>query len=406
MTLRVICSVALLPLLAILGFMMSGQSALDEQAKEETPEAPISRQSGNPQNDGVPSVAACSEVQYRTLPSGNAQSGSGEEPDDDADTFATPPNSDGPTVVDFGLFITQITDINEVDGTFMVEGFMDLIWCDPRLAFDPEQSGSQEEAFLEANAQARLDEIWWPDPRIVNAVGTRNIGNEALTVGADGTTEYKESFSGQLSTRYDLGKFPFDQQVVEIEIESFAWSHEHLVFHQADDKIGFSDDFEIPEWDTTEVRTNLEVVQGIRDRAPFSKFLMEIEVTRRYGFYIWKLLVPLVLIVGISWAVFWMVSDSLGTRMQVSFTGILSAIAYQFLMNNDLPKIPEMTFMDSVIAFSFILMVFTIVESIIANSLYSQQKTQLAATVNTASRVAFPLIYVVGLVALVGGYLL
>ena len=83
----------------------------------------------------------------------------------------------------------------------MVESFMDLAWCDLRLASDSQQSGTPRKAFLEVNAQAGLDEIWWPDPRIVNAVGTLSVGNDELTVKADSTTEYKESFSGQVSKR-------------------------------------------------------------------------------------------------------------------------------------------------------------------------------------------------------------
>ena len=179
-----------------------------------------------------------------------------------------------------------------------------------------------------------------------------------------------------------------------------------MVFHQEEEKIGFKSEFEIPEWRTEGVRTRLAVVKEIRDRAPFSEFIMEIEVTRRSGFYIWKLLVPLVLIVGISWVVFWMVGESLGARMGVSFTGVLVIIAYQFLTNNDLPKIAQITFMDSVIAFSFLLMVLTIVESVFTSSMSSQGKPGLAASIDKTCRVAFPLVYAVGLAATVGIYLL
>ena len=133
---------------------------------------------------------------------------------------------------------------------------------------------------------------------------------------------------------------------------------------------------------------------------------MEIEVTRRYGFYIWKMLVPLALIVGISWSVFWMVSDGLAARMGVSFTGILVVIAYQFLITTDLPKIAQITFMDSVIGFSFVLMILTIVESISANTLDLRGKRTLAAKVDRVCRWAFPLAYAAGLATLVGVYLL
>ena len=76
-------------------------------------------------------------------------------------TFVTPPNPDGPVTVDFGLYIIQVTDIDETSNTFRFEGFMDLIWCDPRNAFDPAERGVDKELFLEEGAKRELDEIWW-----------------------------------------------------------------------------------------------------------------------------------------------------------------------------------------------------------------------------------------------------
>ncbi len=35
---------------------------------------------------------------------------------------------------------------------FRVQGFIDLVWCDRRLAFDPEATGTEEKVFLEPDA--------------------------------------------------------------------------------------------------------------------------------------------------------------------------------------------------------------------------------------------------------------
>ncbi len=105
---------------------------------------------------------------------------------------------------------------------------------------------------------------------------------------------------------------------------------------------------------------------------------MEIDVSRRFGFYIWKVLVPLFLLVAISWAVFWMIGDDLADRMSVSVTGILTVVAYQFIILDNLPRVSYFTLMDTVVTLSFGLMILTIVENVVVNVLYLQEQEDLA----------------------------
>ena len=105
-----------------------------------------------------------------------------------------PPNIEfGPVLVDLGLFIDQITEINPVDNTFKIEGFLDLVWCDPRLRFSNDKAGYDEEVFLEMEAKKALNSIWWPNVTIVNEVGKREIENEELVINPDGRLNTKKS---------------------------------------------------------------------------------------------------------------------------------------------------------------------------------------------------------------------
>lgn len=341
------------------------------------------------------SAASCDEVGY-TLPADYKVI----EFEFEEAAFVTPPNFDGPTLVDLGLFVQEIPEINTLDNTFRLEGFVDLIWCDPRLTFDPEEMGTEEEIFLEEDAAMKLSRIWWPELTFPNQVGSRDVENQELLIRSDGTVDYSERFNITLAVDYDLSQFPFDNQQLFIEIESFAWDKDDLVFHQQADKIDFSTDYEIPEWHTTGIETKLETVQEIRDRTPFSEFQMRVDVTRRWGYYIWKIAIPLVLLVVISWSVFWMIGDGLADRMSISLTGLLTVVAYQFIISEDLPPVPYFTLMDSVLTFSFIIMITTIIESVFVNTLYLQHRQQLSIRIDHACRVAFPLVYFAGLLLL------
>ena len=347
----------------------------------------------------INSPSDCAQSGYRTVENLADDEGEGA-------TFAEPPNPDGPVLVDMGLYIIQITAINVADNTFRMEGFMDLVWCDPRLAYSAAETGRQEEIYLEEAANDKIEEIWWPDVEFVNEAGAAEIENIELIILPDGTINYQERFNAELEAHYDLRQFPFDRQLLEIEVESFAWDNEYLVLHQEEDKIGFSTEFQIPEWEIKGVDTAIEDKQEIRDRKPFSEFLMEIEVARLYSYYQWKILLPLIILVAISWSVFWMVGDGLADRMSVSLTGILTIVAYQFVVADGLPKVSYFTLMDSILTLSFVMMALTIMQNIYVNTLYLHEKEDAATWWDKLCRWLFPVSYFSGLIILFARYLL
>ncbi len=351
----------------------------------------------------IDSVADCAHVDYAI-----AEGGAPTEDQFDLEeaVFVTPPNPDGPTLTDLGLFIIEVTEVDAVGNTFQIEGFLDLIWCDPRVAFDPEEVGVVEKIFLEEDARLELSRIWWPDLTFVNESAPRLIENQELIIREDGTVEYEERFHASMSARYDLRKFPFDKQTLFVEIESHAWDDRFLIFHEEEDKIGFGSEFEIPEWHTDGVETRIESRQEIRSQWLFSEFLMEIAVSRQFGFYIWKVMFPLVILVAISWSVFWMIGDGLADRMSVSLTGMLTIVAYQFIIAEDLPRVSYFTFMDTVLTLSFVMMALTIVENVLVNVLYLQEREATATRIDQVCRWTFPVLYFGALILLYGVFVL
>ena len=345
--------------------------------------------------------ASCSNVAYGK--SVNEESLYANTKTKSADIFGSvvSPNPAGPVIVDLGLHIVELTQVDEVINTFTIEGFMDLVWCDPRMAYEAENEEELgEKILLKEKAQALLNEIWWPAVTIANQVNARNIENQELVILSDGTIEYKEKFSAELEAHYDLKEFPFDRQKLEIEIESFAWHDDELIFKMNEEKIGFSNDFEIAEWHIENVESKIESVKDLQDRATFSEFLMEIEVVRKYDYYLWKIIIPLILLVIISWSVFWMIGDKLVDRMSISMTGILTIVAYQFIISDILPRVSYFTFMDTFLSISFLIMLLSVFENIIVNNLDLVEESAKAQKLDMLSRIAFPLLYLVSLIAL------
>jgi len=96
-------------------------------------------------------------------------------------------------------------------------------------------------------------------------------------------------------------------------------------------------------------------------------------------------------------AVFWMDDESLSSRLGVGFTGVLTVVAYQFIATDSLPKVSYITLMDSYIAFSFVVMVVTIFQSIVVSGYNKDGKQELALKIDKSSRYIFPLAYIIGI---------
>eukprot|EP00977_Amphora_coffeiformis_P021827 scaffold9946_cov188-Amphora_coffeaeformis.AAC.11 len=322
----------------------------------------------------------------------------------DKPSIVMPPNPNGATIVDIGLYITEITEVDPGENSFFMEGYLDLVWCDPRERFDAEQENLTTKFFLEKNAEKEMSYIWWPDIVFVNELIPRRTENEELFIAHDGTVEYREKFGVRLASNYFMQQFPFDTQTLVAEIESFAWPSDVLQFHIEEDIVGFSDEFDIPEYEIVGVEEHLEERMEVRDRHPFSELVAEIHVKRIPTYYVTKVIVPLTLIVCISWAVFWMKPDALADRMSISFTGVLTSVAYQFIVSESLPRHIYNTFLDNFVLFSFAMMVLTILENIIVKLLHGEEegKGERSRKLDVTCRVVFPLMFTTGVAILAG----
>ena len=87
----------------------------------------------------------------------------------------------------------------------------------------------------------------------------------------------------------------------------------------------------------------------------------------------------------------------LSDRLNVSFIGILTIIAYQFLVDGNMPKISYFTFTDSVLLFSFVVMSLTIYESLVVVALSNRNRDRMARRLDTLARKLFPTFYFAGL---------
>jgi hypothetical protein len=117
------------------------------------------------------------------------------------------------------------------------------------------------------------------------------------------------------------------------------------------------------------------------------------DMHRKSLFMLRLIILPLILMVMLSWSVFWMDRSSLGDRINVSFIGILTVVAYQIVVSEMLPRISYLTFMNGFLNISFFVMCATVVINLAVGSLDKQGRAAAGDRVDYRCRWAFPLAY-------------
>jgi hypothetical protein len=104
-------------------------------------------------------------------------------------------------------------------------------------------------------------------------------------------------------------------------------------------------------------------------------------------------MIPLALIVMLSWAVFWMERSSLGDRINISFVGILTAVAYQIVIGDLLPHMSYFTLMNGFVNISFFIMGATVVVNIVVGAYDKHGRSDIGDRIDFRCRWIFPLVY-------------
>src|SRR4029077_964503 len=301
-----------------------------------------------------------------------------------------PRAQDGPTQVSVGIWIADITSIDSAQQTFTAEIAVVLRWKDPRLAHT-------------GNGVVRypIEQVWHPRVSIVNETNslTRKFP-DMVEVDPDGTVNHRQRYAGAFTQALRLKSFPFDRQAFHIELVAVRYRPNEVTFVPDQDWIhsglaragGVAPSITLPDW-TLEKWETKPSTYPLAPGLVYSSYVFEFTASRNVQHYIWKVILPLVLIVIMSWAVFWITPGDAGPQISIAVTSMLTLIAYRFAIDNQLPRLPYTTNLDAFILMSTVLVFFSFIEVLVTTILENQKRNRLAITIDRSCRVIFPVIF-------------
>jgi hypothetical protein len=319
-----------------------------------------------------------------------------------------------PTRVTCGIMIADVTDVDDVTESFAAEVVLVASWHDPRLAFDAEAEATPVKIYQGDYQFAEVFRGWWPQFVFVNEVGRGDTKGIKISVSPDGAVRYLELRSAVFETPMDLHDFPFDTQHLRVALISFGNRSGEVVLEVDEEYADATDEFvrrersvNVAGWDLEHLSMAVDeqYIAAGGQRNVHSRLVTTIQLQRRSWQLVWEMLFPLVVLVSVMWSIFWIDIDSLADRLNVSFIGVLTIVAYQFVVIENMPRMSYLTFTDTLLLISFVTMAATIPQSLTIHTLVRKGKQGLARTIDRTSRWAFPLVYftLVGLTVLAYG---
>ena len=128
------------------------------------------------------------------------------------------------------------------------------------------------------------------------------------------------------------------------------------------------------------------------------KFLNQLnivlEIERQSSYYVYKIILPIILILMVCWSVIWITPKEIESRLTVTIVCLLSLIAYNFVIDKEIPKLEYLTIMDWVIFTSYVFATIPNFLCIISFKLFTTNKKLCMAIENKAKYVG-PISYVV-----------
>jgi hypothetical protein len=274
------------------------------------------------------------------------------------------------------LILLDLIDIDDTRETITAEFLLDTQW--------PMEGMRDTTLAYSAEVVPRI--------QIRNLISLEPIDPEEITIDPRGIAHFNQRLIGTIQQRFNFTDFPYDDQLLTIEL----FTRKRPAYRiQADTTTtngimpGFQD---LTAWDIEFAGAAMTSIRGPGLSIPSLSY--RYTLTRHPTYYFWKVLLPVALIVFMSWGAFWINPEEISAQLTVSVTAILTLIALQFSVSQLVPPLSYLTYLDKFSAGANFFVFLAFLESIITSYQAKAGRRQLSRKIDRVSRIFFPLAFI------------
>ena len=286
----------------------------------------------------------------------------------------------------------QLTSVDQKAENFSVAATIVTHWQDPRLAYDPEKGHDRFKVFMGDAFSAEMSRLGqtWPQYTIVNQQNRPWVQNRVVVVRPDGEAVYFERVSLTLQAPdFDFRNFPFDVQrfFIRFDLPAPEWMFQ---FREIEGYSEIGEKLGEEEWVITAFETSISRGQILQ--RPVPRFNFEFSAKRHVGYYFFRILLPLVIIISVSWILFFL--KDYPKRIDAAGANLLLFIAFNFTISRDLPRLGYLTFLDTLLISAFLVTAVVLILSVYLRRQDMKGREAFVAKVDRYVILFYPLAYI------------
>lgn len=296
-----------------------------------------------------------------------------------------------PTEIQIAIYVIDVDEVNSADQSFAASVFFQAQWNNPLLAH--EGPGPK---------LRNLTEVWNPRLTITGQQMMWRSYPDYVEILPDGTVVYRQKIWGRFSQPLKLKDFPFDQQELTIHIVAAGLLEDDVTMvplvTQTGATSGVAETFSLPDFDVVSHKAVPRPYIPLEGHPGNAGFEMRIKIERQPTYYMLKVIIPLCLIVVMSWLPRWISPKETGTNIGISTSAFLTLVAYLFAITVLLPRVSYVTRMDSFILLSTLIVFAGLIHSAWNTVMIGRQKEKTAEVLGRWSHTLYPLLLILILV--------
>jgi len=265
---------------------------------------------------------------------------------------------------ELGIFLMNIYDIDMAANSFYADFYL---WCKWKGEIDP----------LKNIEFVNYVEKWG---------FTKEYIYDTIQILKNGYKYNVMRIEGRFFHPFSLKKFPVDRQFLDIQVENSEFTIDKLIYVPALNESGFRDELDIPGWEIDKLHTKIYTNQydtnfGLPEitKESYGNLLFELEILRPFSFFMWKLMLPLIVVLISSMGTMMIFPGYIDARISIPIGALLAAVFLQQSYTSNLPDVGYMVMMDKVYVVSYILIVANFVQAIItANKVKNEEEEEYA----------------------------
>jgi hypothetical protein len=278
-------------------------------------------------------------------------------------TAAAGGHAGGPQLVDVGFWPTVIYNLDVDSNTFSATTYVWFTWTGP---IDPSETAE----FINNVESWGLTKVkTYPKPIDL----------------PDGRKYQCLRLEGRFFQLFSLKRFPLEKHALRILLEDNTNDASRVIYRFDRRNSGIDPHLNIPGWCISQwngsagIRhypTNLGDATLGDHGSDYGSVIFEIEVTRPVNYFVWKMLLPLIIILLANWTALLLHPSELSSRAAMSGTALLTTVFMQQGYTAKLPEVNYLVLMDKIYVVVYLLILISLMQVVFQGTMVKHRRIE------------------------------